>query len=100
MHAGKPPPDAGHVTYDARWEATSPRPQPPMNRMTDACTSITLPQTWFAGSIKTASSRSTTRPVATTGCQYWWGGGSSSEQVLTVCIPHLNRSPVMTTRCQ
>ena len=33
----------GHVTCDAFWEAN-----PPVNRMTDRCKNITLPQTSFA----------------------------------------------------
>ena len=34
----------GHVTCDACWEATPPH----VDRMTDACENITLPQTSFA----------------------------------------------------
>ena len=39
-----PPPDDGHVTCDACWEAT-----PSVDRMTDRCKNFTLPQTSFAG---------------------------------------------------
>ena len=35
----------GHVTCDACWEANSPA----VDRMTDTCKNITLPQTSFAG---------------------------------------------------
>ena len=46
---GRHPLDAdppGCVTCDACWEAN---PHPPVDRMTDACENITLPQTLFAG---------------------------------------------------
>ena len=43
------PPEACHVTCDACCEAN-----PPVNRMTDRCKNITLPQTLFAGDNKTA----------------------------------------------
>ena len=35
----------GHVTCDARWEANPPL----VDRMTDTCENITLPQTSFVG---------------------------------------------------
>ena len=38
------PLDAGHVAYDAYWEADLP-----LNRLTHMCKNITLPQTSFAG---------------------------------------------------
>ena len=41
------PPDAGHVTCDACWEAN-----PPMIRMTHICKNITLPQTSFNFSLQ------------------------------------------------
>ena len=37
---------AGHVTCEACWEATPPIP---VDRMTDMCKNINLPQTSFAG---------------------------------------------------
>ena len=40
-----------HVTCDACWEANT---SPLVNRMTDRCKNITLPQTLFAGSNKKA----------------------------------------------
>ena len=43
--ANEDPP--GHVTCDACWVAN---PHPPVNRITDGCKNITLPQTSFAGS--------------------------------------------------
>ena len=43
-----PPPDAGHMTCDACWEA-NPHPQPLVNRMTRKCKNITFPQTLFCG---------------------------------------------------
>ena len=45
---GRPP---GHVTCDACLEATPPHP-PTIDRVTDACENITLPQTSFAGGKK------------------------------------------------
>ena len=37
---------SGHVTCDACWEA---KPLPPVDRITDTCENITLPQTSFVG---------------------------------------------------
>ena len=44
------PLDAGQVTCHACWEANQQPPPPtPVDRMTDTCKNITLPQTLFAG---------------------------------------------------
>ena len=47
LPGARPPP--GYVTCLVCWEANQPTFPPPVDRMTDACENITLPQTSFAG---------------------------------------------------
>ena len=72
----------GHVTCDACWEANTP--PPPVDRMTDACKNITLPQTSFAGGNNSNESyyrpqRSWAKVIFSQACVCPQGGGVSAS---------------------
>ena len=81
----------GHVTCDACWEANT-LPPPPVDRMTDACKNITLPQTSFAGGNNSNESyyrpqRSWVKVIFSQACVCPQGGGVSASVHAGISTP-------------